>query len=83
MEETDVREIFAPFGEIVNMDMSKDEISRTNKGYAFIAPSILGGQTAPSPVEGKGIDKIIDRINLKNVSIESIEKDILITGIIN
>ena len=36
MEETDVREIFAPFGEIVNMDMSKDEISRTNKGYAFI-----------------------------------------------
>ena len=40
------------------------------------------GQTAPSPVEGKGIDKIIDRINLKNVSIESIEEDIL-TGIIN
>ena len=36
MEENDVREIFAPFGEIVNMDMSKDEISRTNKGYAFI-----------------------------------------------
>ena len=36
MEENDVREIFAPFGEIVNMDMSKDEISGTNKGYAFI-----------------------------------------------
>ena len=54
-----------------------------DKVYAFIAPSIFGGQTAPSPVEGKGIDKIIDRINLKNVSIESIEEDILITGIIN
>ena len=36
MEEGDVKEIFSPFGEIVNMDMSKDEITRANKGYAFI-----------------------------------------------
>ena len=36
MEEADVKEIFSPFGEIINMEMTKDEITRTNKGYAFI-----------------------------------------------
>ena len=36
MEESDVREIFSPFGEIIKMDISQDEISRTNRGYAYI-----------------------------------------------
>ena len=57
--------------------------SLVDKVFAFIAPTIFGGQSAPTPVEGKGINNIIDRINLKNVSIETIEEDILITGIIN
>ena len=36
MEENDVKEIFSPFGEIINMDMIKDELSRSNRGYAYI-----------------------------------------------
>ena len=36
MEESDVREIFSPFGEIVQMDIMQDEITRTNRGYAYI-----------------------------------------------
>jgi len=36
MEESDVREIFSPFGEIIKMDISQDEISRNNRGYAYI-----------------------------------------------
>ena len=54
-----------------------------DKVYAFIAPSIFGGDSAPSPVEGKGIEKITDRIKLSNLSIERIKEDILITGIID
>ena len=54
-----------------------------DKVFAFIAPTIFGGLSAPSPVQGAGINKIIDRINLRNISIETIEEDILITGIIN
>ena len=36
METSDVREIFSPFGEIVNMDIAQDDIARTNKGFAYI-----------------------------------------------
>ena len=36
MEESDVREIFSPFGEIVQMDIMQDEITRANRGYAYI-----------------------------------------------
>ena len=54
-----------------------------NKVYAFISPSIFGGTSAPSPVGGKGIQKIIDKIKLTKTSVESIKEDILITGIID
>ncbi|MEC7837239.1 MAG: bifunctional diaminohydroxyphosphoribosylaminopyrimidine deaminase/5-amino-6-(5-phosphoribosylamino)uracil reductase RibD [Chloroflexota bacterium] len=54
-----------------------------DKVYAFIAPSIFGGASALSPVAGKGIQKITDKINLSNLSIERIKEDILITGIID
>ena len=54
-----------------------------NKVYAFISPTIFGGITAPSPVGGQGIQKIIDKIKLGNTTVESIKEDILITGIIN
>ena len=51
-----------------------------DKVYAFIAPSIFGGISASSPVEGKGIQNITDRIKLSNLSVERIKEDILIIG---
>ena len=36
MEDKDLEDIFSPFGEIINMELCRDEITRINKGYAFI-----------------------------------------------
>jgi len=36
MEENDLKEIFSPFGEVANLQLCRDEITRINKGYAFI-----------------------------------------------
>ena len=51
-----------------------------DKVYAFISPSIFGGKKAPNAIEGEGIDKIKERINLKISSIEQLDEDILIIG---
>lgn len=51
-----------------------------NKIYAFIAPKLIMGENAKSPVGGKGIDLMKDAIKLKNISVEHIQEDILIKG---
>tara|TARA_B110000438_G_scaffold256546_1_gene264084 strand:+ start:1044 stop:2129 length:1086 start_codon:yes stop_codon:yes gene_type:complete len=53
---------------------------KVDKVYAFIAPTIFGGKDSPTSVEGNGIIKIKDRINLNISSIENINEDILIIG---
>ena len=46
----------------------------------FIAPKIIGGRNAVTSVEGKGVEKVSQAIELKNVKIEIIEGDILVSG---
>lgn len=48
--------------------------------WAFIAPKIIGGSEAKTPVAGKGIDMMCDAINLQNIEIQNINGDILIKG---
>ncbi len=33
--------------------------------YAFVAPKIVGGMNAKTPVEGAGMEKMADAINLE------------------
>ncbi|HGJ66805.1 TPA: bifunctional diaminohydroxyphosphoribosylaminopyrimidine deaminase/5-amino-6-(5-phosphoribosylamino)uracil reductase RibD [bacterium] len=47
----------------------------------FIAPKIFGGKDAPSSVGGDGVDDPSEAIKLKDMSIEQIGEDILVTGI--
>ncbi len=51
-----------------------------DKIYAFIAPKILGGKNALTPVEGAGFEKISDAVELENLSAEKIGGDILISA---
>ena len=53
-----------------------------NKVYAYIAPKIIGGKDAISPITGIGIEDMNNAINLKDIEIERIGKDILISGYI-
>jgi diaminohydroxyphosphoribosylaminopyrimidine deaminase/5-amino-6-(5-phosphoribosylamino)uracil reductase len=56
--------------------------SMIQKVYAFIAPKIIGGFTAPSPIDDLGLHLMTEAIKLKNLKLQPIDTDILITGYI-
>lgn len=53
-----------------------------DKVMFFIAPKIIGGCNAVTPVEGKGIDLMKDCINIKDINVKRFDEDILIEGYI-
>lgn len=53
-----------------------------DKVYWFIAPKILGGRTAPSPVGGQGVVKMNEALDLTSLALQRLGDDILITGYI-
>ena len=53
-----------------------------DKVLFFIAPKIIGGKEAFTPVEGKGIERIKHAIKLKNISIKRFGEDMLVEGYI-
>lgn len=55
-----------------------------NKVYAYIAPKLITGALAKSPIGGDGIELMKDAINLCNVSVKTLEGgDILVEGYVN
>lgn len=50
------------------------------KVMAFIAPKIIGGKDAPSPVGSLGFTKMTEALSLKNMSLTKVESDFLIEG---
>jgi diaminohydroxyphosphoribosylaminopyrimidine deaminase / 5-amino-6-(5-phosphoribosylamino)uracil reductase len=50
------------------------------KVMAFIAPKIIGGTDAPSPVGDLGFSLMTEALQLKDVEVKAIDSDILITG---
>ncbi|OPZ84199.1 MAG: Riboflavin biosynthesis protein RibD [Firmicutes bacterium ADurb.Bin419] len=51
-----------------------------DKVMFFIAPKILGGKDALTPVEGSGINLMNDAVKIKDVSVSRFGEDILIEG---
>ena len=47
---------------------------------AFIAPAIIGGAGAPSPVEGQGADLLSETFKLRDVSVDQVGDDLLVKG---
>jgi diaminohydroxyphosphoribosylaminopyrimidine deaminase / 5-amino-6-(5-phosphoribosylamino)uracil reductase len=50
------------------------------KVMAFIAPKIIGGINAPSPVGDLGLISMTDALQLKDIEVKAIDDDILIEG---
>ena len=48
--------------------------------YAYIAPMLIGGKDAKTPVEGEGIKNLNDALRLKNVEYEVLGGDVMLTG---
>lgn len=51
-----------------------------DKVYFFIAPKIVGGKEAKTPVAGTGILNLQEALALKDIQIEKLEENILIIG---
>lgn len=50
--------------------------------YCFIAPKIIGGKEAKTPVEGNGFARMSEAVELERVSVETVGNDILIRGLL-
>jgi diaminohydroxyphosphoribosylaminopyrimidine deaminase/5-amino-6-(5-phosphoribosylamino)uracil reductase len=50
------------------------------KVLAFIAPKIIGGQGAPSPVGNLGLTQMTDALSLERITIKCVGDDYLMTG---
>ncbi|MCL7041538.1 hypothetical protein MKW94_017437, partial [Papaver nudicaule] len=48
--------------------------------YAFVAPKIIGGKNAPTPVGELGMVEMSQALNLIDVSFEQIGPDMLVSG---
>lgn len=48
--------------------------------YIFIAPKIIGGRNAPTPVEGVGIKQISQALRVNDMQVQKIGSDILVSG---
>jgi diaminohydroxyphosphoribosylaminopyrimidine deaminase/5-amino-6-(5-phosphoribosylamino)uracil reductase len=51
-----------------------------DKVRAVIAPMIIGGATAPTAVAGQGAARMADALRLRDVSVERLGDDLLVTG---
>lgn len=51
-----------------------------HKVMAFVAPKVIGGERAPSPVGELGMVKMTDALNLADVCFQQVGGDMLITG---
>nr|XP_021851860.1 riboflavin biosynthesis protein PYRR, chloroplastic isoform X3 [Spinacia oleracea] len=51
-----------------------------HKVYAFVAPKVIGGKGAPSPVGELGMVEMSQALNLHDVSYEQVGPDMLVSG---
>ena len=74
----EITSVFVEGGGTLNFSLI--EAGLVDKVCAFIAPKIIGGHNALTPVEGNGFENLSDAIRLKDITAEMIDNDILITG---
>lgn len=73
-----ITSVFVEGGAAINGTLLRERL--IDKIHVFIAPKLVGGKTAPSPVGGKGIDALQDALRLRDVAVRMIGGDILISG---
>ena len=50
--------------------------------YAFIAPKLVGGRDALTPVEGEGFQELDRAVELEKIQLRQLGSDVLLTGIV-
>jgi diaminohydroxyphosphoribosylaminopyrimidine deaminase / 5-amino-6-(5-phosphoribosylamino)uracil reductase len=54
-----------------------------DKVYAYIAPMVIGGRGAPSPVAGVGVDHLAEAFKLSEVDVQTLDGDVVISGYVD
>lgn len=65
-----------------SINFSALESGIVDKIMFFVAPKIIGGSEAKTPVEGEGVTTVNDAFKLSNLNVHTIGTDILIEGYI-
>ena len=88
----DLKEVFRRLGEMQLTNIlveggssiitSVIEDRLADKIMVFIAPIIIGGYGARSPVLGNGIDKICDAVKITDITVKMFSNDILVEGLL-
>ena len=74
--EQNIDSILVEGGATLNFSMIEEKL--IDKMISFIAPKLLGGNNAKTPIGGSGIEKIKDAIMLKDIKISTFDDDIMI-----
>jgi diaminohydroxyphosphoribosylaminopyrimidine deaminase/5-amino-6-(5-phosphoribosylamino)uracil reductase len=56
------------------------DLGLVDKVQAIIAPMIIGGHDAPTAVAGRGARRMADALRLRDVTVERLGEDVLVTG---
>ncbi len=51
-----------------------------DKVYAYVAPIVVGGRDAPTPVAGMGVKHLADALRLSDAEVQTLDGDFLISG---
>jgi diaminohydroxyphosphoribosylaminopyrimidine deaminase / 5-amino-6-(5-phosphoribosylamino)uracil reductase len=54
-----------------------------DKVYAYVAPSLIGGREAPSPLGGTGVEHLAEAVRLRELDATRLGADLLITGYVD
>ena len=76
--EREITSLFVEGGATVNWSFLAG--GYVDKVHAFIAPMLMGGETAKTPIGGTGFDSPQTALHLADVTVEQIGADILVTG---
>ena len=74
----DITSLFVEGGATVNWSLLAG--GSVDKVHAFIAPMLMGGETAKTLIGGTGFDSPQTALRLRDVTVEQLGADILVTG---
>ena len=78
LAEQGIDSILVEGGATLNESLFKEKL--VDKVITFIAPKIVGGADAKTPVSGEGFKYIKDAVKLQNIRTDKFDDDIMITG---
>ena len=76
--EREISSVFVEGGGRVNASLLAAGL--VDKVYAFVAPKLVGGRDALTPVEGTGVERLSDAVTLTELAAETVGEDVLLTG---